>query len=94
MERTSKMKCEYFEKECYKGCHSCISCMRDEINHYRKKAEGNTISITEDELIAAQAKALTALTVANPMILMLSDEMSTFAALTVKSLFDKKEEKS
>lgn len=91
MKRTSKMKCEYFEKECDKGCHSCISCMRDEINHYRKKAEGKTISITRDELITAQAEAFTRLTIENPMILLLSDEMSKFGALTVKLLFNEEE---
>ena len=87
------MKCAYFEKECIKGGAGipCVNCMRDEIDHYKKKAEGNTISITKDELITAQAEALKTLTVANPMILMLSDEMSVFAALTVTSLFDKEE---
>lgn len=92
------MKCAYFEKECIKGGAGipCVNCMRDEIDHYKKKidhykkkAEGNTISITKDELITAQAEALKTLTVANPMILMLSDEMSVFAVLTVTSLFDK-----
>lgn len=91
MKRTSKMKCEYFEKECDKGCHSCISCMRDEINHYKKKAEGNTISITKDKLAMAQSKALTALVVDNPVFMLFSDEMYVFAALTAKLLFNEEE---
>ena len=87
------MKCAYFEKECTKGGAGipCINCMRDEINHYRKKVEGNTISITKDKLTMAQSKALTALVVDNPVFMLFSDEMCVFAALTAKLLFDEEE---
>lgn len=94
------MKCAYFEKECIKGGAGipCVNCMRDEIDHYKKKidhykkkAEGNTISITKDKLAMAQSKALTALVVDNPVFMLFSDEMCVFAALTAKLLFDEEE---
>ena len=53
--------------------------------------EEKKITITKDELVEAQTKAIEIMTIKNPMYLLLNDELCMQAALTTKLLF--KEEK-
>ncbi|MGN1399387.1 MAG: hypothetical protein ACI4WG_05270 [Erysipelotrichaceae bacterium] len=98
------MKCPYIEKICPElNAKPCTTCMTEEINYLRKKvvdmaqrnnAKAGSIMITKDELITAQAEALARLSLANPALFIIADELSKASALTAAILFDKKEEKN
>lgn len=95
------MKCFYFEKECPRKT-PCTECMVDEINYLRKrvatkvksKVKEGSIMITENELIHAQSVAFAEMVEANPMVMLIVDEIATHSAITIKQLFEnEKEEK-
>lgn len=95
------MKCQYLEKICTKPRMTCQTCMAEEINYLRKKvadlesrnnAKAGSIMITKDELIDAQAKALTRLSLMKPALFMIHNELEMAAAMTVHMLFDEEED--
>lgn len=50
------------------------------------------ITVTFDELAEAHAKAITSMTLRNPALILMSDELTTLAAITAHILFDKEKE--
>lgn len=52
-----------------------------------------TITISEDDLMRAEANVLTGMRLKMPEVLLISDVLTTFSALLVKKLFDEKEDK-
>lgn len=50
------------------------------------------ITVTSDELAEAHAKAITCMTLRNPSSILMSDELTTLAAITAHILFDKEKE--
>lgn len=55
----------------------------------------DAVVITMDELVHAEAEVLTGMTMEKPFLLLIKDEMSTFAARLAEKLFnvEKEEEK-
>lgn len=51
-----------------------------------------TITISKDDLMTAQAEVLTGMTLEVPEVLSISGVLITVSALLVKKLFDKKED--
>lgn len=51
-----------------------------------------TITISRDDLMTAQAKVLTEMTLAVPEVLLISGILTSYSARLVRKLFDKKEE--
>ena len=52
-----------------------------------------TITISKDDLMAAEAKVLTGMTLEMLEVLLISNVLTRFSALLVKKLFDEKEDK-
>lgn len=96
------MKCKYMNRVCNSSEKDCFDCLTDEIKYLRKKISNmesknnvkeGSITITQKELVNAQANAMTLLTIKNPSVFLISDVLTEASALTCKILFEKKEEK-
>lgn len=87
------MKCvQWSNRRCvYDSEHDCISCMKKEIDYYRKRIremKEGSIAIREYDLILAQCKAFDDMVKINPAIALLDRYLFEFAAITLKKLFE------